>query len=141
MTELVSMVALVVILIRMTVVLRRHGMRMFSFGPWKSVPRSDWRRLMRAMRRGEPVPVELLGVAREWARRQLLIRIQAWIPVVMIPLFASGLRADIIDPSPWGPVAFWMIIVGMVVMVPGGVQTWRDNQIAARVFRDTAPTA
>jgi hypothetical protein len=44
--ELICVVALVVILIRLVVVLRRHRMRMFSFESWKSVPRSDWRRLM-----------------------------------------------------------------------------------------------
>jgi len=139
--EFVCMVAVVVILIRMQVVLRRHGTRLLSFEPWTAVPKQERRPLMRAIRRGDPLPAEHLGFAREWARRQLLIRIQVWIPVLMIPIFANGLRVDIIDPSPWGPVAFWMIILGMVLMVPAGVQTWRDNQIAARVFRDTAPTA
>ncbi|MFC0548919.1 hypothetical protein [Kutzneria chonburiensis] len=139
--ELVSFVALAAILIRMTVVLRRHGMRLFAFEPWKTVSRSDWRRMMRALRRGEPVPVELLGVAREWARRQVLIRIQVWVPVALIPLLASGLRADLVDPSLWGQVSFWLAIVVMVVMVPAALQTWRDNQAAARLLRDTAPTA
>jgi hypothetical protein len=139
--ELVGIVALAAILIRMRVVLHRHGMGLFSFEPWKSVPRSDWRRLMRALRRSEPVPVELLGLALAWARRRLLIRIQVWIPIVLIPIFAGGLRADVIDQGPLGRIGFWMIILGMVMMVPAGVLTWRDNRIAARLLRDSAPPA
>ena len=138
---LVCVVGVLVILMRMMRMLRRHGMHLLSAEPLRSVPRPDRRPLMRAIRRGEPVPPEYLDAARYWARRQRLTRGPLWIPILMMPIFANGLRADIIDPGPLGQIGFWLILAGMCLMVGANVPLWRDQRAAARLLRDSAPPA
>jgi hypothetical protein len=139
--DFVCEAAFVFILIHLVVVLRRHGMRFFSAEPLRSVPRPDRRSLMRAIRRGEPVPAEYRGVARQWARRQLLGRGQVWIPILMIPVFAGGLRGVLIDPGPMGQAGFWLMLAGICLIVVATVAMWRDYRVAVRLLRDSAPPA
>jgi len=63
------------------------------------------------------------------------------IPILMMPIFADGLRADIADPGPLGRAGFWLILAGMCLIVGTQVPLWRDQRAAARVLRDSAPTA
>jgi hypothetical protein len=139
--EFVCLATAAVIWIRMAALHRRHGMRIFTTEPWLSVPKQDRRPLRRAIQRGEPLPLEYRDVAREWAKRELMRRGIAWQSTVMIPLLAVGVPSIFDSPGPLWRVGFWFSLAGLCLLVASAGLLWRDQRVAARVFRDTAPTA
>jgi hypothetical protein len=139
--DFACLVAIVIVWIRMAALHRRHGMKIFTMEPWLAVPKPDRRPLMRAVRRGEPVPPQYQGVAREWAKRELLRRGIAWQSTLGLPFLIDGLPGIYASPGPLWRVGFWVSVVGLCGLIASAVFLWRDQRIAARLLRDTAPTA
>ena len=139
--DLACLAAVATIWIRMLAMHRRHGLRFFAIEALLVVPRGERRPLLRAIRRGEPVPPEYLGAARQWARSMLLRQGYPWTSILMIPVLVGGLPAVYDTPGPQWRAAFWLAPVLVGVLIVGAVQAWRDQRAAARLFRDTAPTA
>lgn len=139
--DFVCLAAIAILWIRMAVVHRRHGLKIFTVEPWRSVSKPDRRPLMRAIRRGESVPPACQGVAREWAGRERLRRGIAWQAILVLPVLANGMPDIFESPGPLWRVGFWFSMVMLCLLIASAVLLWRDQRIAARLLRDTAPTA
>ena len=139
--DFLCLVAIAAIWIRMSMVYRRHGIRVFAAEGLLDVPKPVRRPLMRTIRRGEPVPPEYRDAARQWARVVLLRRDMMWTTALAIPLLVDGMPGIFDNPGPWWRAGFWLSLFGLCMLTASVVLLRREQRVAARLFRDTDPFA